>query len=72
MLPQGVIDGIVKYVESSVKQHIRLKEENDGKYVRRTPVIINTENNLMLIFQFENRILQEWEKDSEEEPSEEE
>ena len=67
MLPQGVIDGIVKYVKSSVNQHIRLKEENDGKYVTQEPVIVNTDNQVILYFSFQNRRLQEWEKDSEEE-----
>ena len=72
MLPQSVIDGIIKYVDSAVDQHIRLKDENKGKYVRREPVIHCNDNVLMFVFSYENRCLEEsYDYDSEEEKEEE-
>ena len=58
MLPQGVIDGIINYVNSAVKQHIRTKDE-EGRYVQHEPVVICTDNNLMIVFNYENRPLEQ-------------
>ena len=65
MLPQGVIDGIVKYVDTAVQQHIRVKDE-EGRYVKRDPVIHCNDNILMLVFTYENRPLTESSSEEEE------
>jgi hypothetical protein len=54
MLPQGVVDGIIKYVNSAMRTHIRVKND-EGKYTKMDPQVVNTPDMFMLVFQFTNR-----------------
>ena len=65
MLPQSVIDGIVKYVKSTVKQHVRVTTNDEDLYRIMEPVIVNGPARLMMVFNFET--LHQYEIDSSEE-----
>ena len=52
MLPQGVLDGIVNYVKSTVQQHIRITTNDESKYLVMEPVIVNGPSQLMMVFSF--------------------
>ena len=52
MLPQGVLDGIVNYVKSTVKQHIRITTNDESKYLVMEPIIVNGPAQLMMVFSF--------------------
>ena len=65
MLPQGVLDGIVNYVKSTVKQHIRITTNDESLYRIMEPVIVNGPATLMMVFNF--AALHQYELDSSEE-----
>ena len=65
MLPQGVLDGIVNYVKSTVKQHIRITTNDENLYRIMEPVIVNGPATLMMVFNF--AALHQYELDSSEE-----
>lgn len=52
MLPQGVLDGIVKYVKSTVKQHVRITSNDENTYIIMEPVVVNGPTTLMMVFNF--------------------
>ena len=52
MLPQGVLDGIVNYVKSTVEQHVRITTNDENKYFVMEPVIVNGPATLMMVFNF--------------------
>ena len=56
MLPKTVLDGIIKYVTSTVGQHIRTKDEK-WRYTETPIIMYNDENELMILFHFKNRPL---------------
>ena len=66
MLPQGVLDGIVKYVKSTVKQHVRITTNDEDKYLVMEPVIVNGPATLMMVFNFNTPYQYEMESSEEE------
>ena len=64
MLPQSVIDGIINYADEAVRAHSRLKDE-EGRYVKTNHSFCN-DKIITVTLIYENRVLEEWEKDGDE------
>lgn len=50
MLPQTVIDGIVKYVLKMVEQHVNITTNDQHVWNALQPVVVNGESQLMMVF----------------------
>tara|TARA_R110002020_G_scaffold103583_1_gene242455 strand:+ start:475 stop:816 length:342 start_codon:yes stop_codon:yes gene_type:complete len=64
MLPQSVIDGIINYADAAVREHSLITTEK-GRYVKQNISFCN-DKILTVTLIYENRVLEEWEKDGDE------
>jgi len=67
MLPQTVIDGIVKYVQKMVSQHVNITTNDQNVWKVLEPVVVNGESQLMMIFNWTTPYQYEMESSEEEE-----